>query len=131
MPIHFGVKVNEGKYSLKMNRENYAIVNNKSSLVPSGIKEEKIYYNEWCENHLKNCLENYDLSMEFYSLLNHKEFCNEINKFLKKNKRFTEVNNLNEYENVAGYYIMVHDNYCQMYIGTSGGIKKENKTTLD
>ena len=153
MPIHFGVTVREGKYGLKLTREEYAIVNNKNSLLEPRFttfaekdgkyygtrhfgellssplsptyadKEGKTYSDEWCAKQLKECLENYDLNMEFYSALNRDEFNNAINSFLRENKGFKSVSDLNEFDAVPGYYMMVLDEYCQVYIGTSGDIK--------
>ena len=102
MVYHFGVKVLEGKRGLRLTREKYAIVDNKSSF---GVKD-MLYNDQWCEKHLINCLENFDLNMEYFSLLNHSEFCVEIEKFLKQNNYFTEVDDLN------------------LYIGTTGNVKK-------
>lgn len=129
MANHFGVKVLEGKRGLKLTRETYAIVNNKNSLChfSSDIyadEEGKIYSDEWCIEHLEDCLKNYDLNMKYFSLLNHIEFNAEINEFLQNNKCFVEVLDLNLYEEKLGYYIMILDEYCQVYIGTTNDIKK-------
>lgn len=129
MACHFGVKVIKWKYGLKLTRENYAIVNKKSSfssLMKSCDyvnKQDRIYSDEWCKEHLKNCLENYDLSMEYFSLLNHDVFNKELDKFLKTNQQFVEVFDLNLYDVKSGYYIMILDEYCQVYIGTTNDIK--------
>ncbi len=130
MQNHFGVKVLEGKYGLKLTRENYAIVNNKSSFSTlmnscNYINEEnRIYSDDWCNEHLKNCLENFDLNIEYLSLLNHDEFDLEIDNFIENNKCFIEISDLNLYNQKSGYYIMVLDEYCQIYIGTTNNIKK-------
>jgi hypothetical protein len=129
MPYHFGVKVLEGKRGLKLTREKYAMVSNKNSLVrfSSDIyadEEGKIYTDEWCENQLKDSLKNYDLNMEYFSLLDHSEFCKEIEGFLERNSQFSEVSDLNLYDNKSGYYMMVLDEYSQVYIGTTNDIKK-------
>ncbi|NRU52445.1 GIY-YIG nuclease family protein [Clostridium beijerinckii] len=130
MPNHFGLKVIEGKYGLEITREKYAIINTKSSFQGTMVgcdyanEKECIYTNEWCENHQKECLENYDLNMEYFSLLNNEEFNKELNGFLDKNKCFQEVFDLNLYNMKSGYYIMVLDKYSQLYIGTAKYIKK-------
>lgn len=129
MITHFGIKLSEGKYGLKLTRENYAIVKNKSSF--NRIMEScdyidqgnMIYSEEWCNKHLKDCLENYDLNMEYFSLLNHNEFDIEINKFLEHNSEFIEINDLNLYEGKSGYYVMIFDEYCQVYVGTTQNIR--------
>ncbi|NKF05284.1 GIY-YIG nuclease family protein [Clostridium gasigenes] len=130
MPNHFGVTVLEGKRGLKLTREKYAIESNKNSFsyrFSADIyadKEGRLYSDEWCTKQLEDCLKNYDLSMEYFSLLSHDEFNIEINKFLESNKCFVEVFDLNLYDQKSGYYIMVLDEYYQVYIGTTDNIKR-------
>lgn len=129
MPNHFGLKVLEGKRGLKLTRENYAVVSNKNSLGRFRMdiyadEEGKIYSDKWCAKQLEDCLKNYDLNMEYFSLLSHDEFNMEINKFIENNNCFVEVFDLNFYDEKQGYYIMVLDEYCQVYIGTTNNIKK-------
>ncbi|WP_138419650.1 GIY-YIG nuclease family protein [Aquibacillus sediminis] len=129
MPYHFGVKVLEGKRGLKLTREKYAVVSNKNSLVRFSRdiyadEAGKFYTDEWCENQLKDSLKNYDLNMEYFSLLDHSKFCEAIEAFLKRNKQFTEVYDLNLYEGKPGYYLLVLDEYSQVYVGTTNNIKK-------
>ncbi|WP_405168315.1 GIY-YIG nuclease family protein [Paenibacillus sp. FSL H3-0286] len=132
MPNHFAVKVLEGKRGLKLTRENYAVVSNKNSLGHFSAdiyadEEGRCYSDEWCKKHLEDCLKNYDLNMECFSLLNHDEFNNEIENFLNKNKLFMEVLDLNLHDGKSGYYMMVLDEYCQLYIGTTNDIKRRIK----
>lgn len=129
MAYHFAVKVLEGKRGLKLTRENYAVVCNKNSLVRFSLdiyadEEGRIYSQEWCEKQLEDSLKNYDLNMKYFSLLNHDEFNEEIAKFLNKNTRFIEVSDLNLYDGKPGYYLMVLDKFCQVYIGTANDIKR-------
>lgn len=128
---HFGLIVRPKKYGLELKRENYAIINPKCSLpkfecMKKAYADEdgKLYTQEWCFTHREKCLKNFDLSMDFFKSLNHDEFDKEISKFLNKYKKFIEVHDLKEYNNVSGYYVMVLDKYCQIYIGTSNNIKK-------
>ena len=51
-----------------------------------------------------------------------------INKFIESNKCFVEVFDLNLYDQKPGYYMMVLDEYCQLYIGTTDNIKKRIRT---
>lgn len=115
---HFGVILRPSKYGLKLNRENYAIINNKSS-----FEKGKCYDDAYCQGHLEDCLKNYDLNMQFFASLNHDQFNNEINSFLEKNDKFEEVYDLKQYKNVKGYYLMILDEYCQVYVGTTKDIK--------
>lgn len=129
MPIHFGLKVLDGKFGLKLTRDKYAIINKKNSLCKfNSIKYEddegKFYTDEWCEEHRKDCLQNYDLHMEYFSLLDHTKFNKEIESFLKKNNMFISVTDLNLYNGKPGYYIMVLDEYCQLYVGTTQDIQR-------
>ena len=62
--------------------------------------------------------------MEYFSLLNNDEFNIEINKFIESNECFVEVFDLNLYDQKPGYYLMILDEYCQVYIGTTDDIKK-------
>ena len=55
--VHFGVTVRDKKP--KLDRKDYAIINNKSSLGNGNI-----YSDEWCEEHREDCLKNFDLNME-------------------------------------------------------------------
>lgn len=131
---HLGVNVYGSKYKLKLIREEYATINKRNSLPKfEGMKnayedkDGKTYTDEWCLNHQKNCLENYDLHMEFFSLLNHDEFNKEVNGFLEHYPMFNQVNNLNELNGKNGYYVLILDEYCQVYVGTSKDILKRIK----
>lgn len=127
---HFGLDLIKRKYEFNLIREQYAIINNRNSFFPhkvvckSSYTDEagRFYTDEWCINHQKDCLKNYDLSMKYFSLLDKNEFDEEIKHFLLKNKSFKEVTNLNEYNHISGCYIMVLDEYKQLYIGVSNDI---------
>lgn len=103
---------------MKLARENYVKMNNKSSL-----EDGKIYTDEFCQKHYKNALKNYDINMKYFASLSKDDFNQELNKFLSLNPKFVEITNLNDIT-TAGYYMLVLDDYCQVYIGTSGNIKK-------
>lgn len=143
--LHFGVYLRESIYGLKLTRENYAIINKKSSLIDydqsvffdrysderkaAFLKtyEDKTgltYSDEFCEEHKKKALYNYDLNMKFYEALDHDEFNRNIENFLRKNRNFKEIFDLNDVDKVSGYYVMILDEYRQMYIGTSINIRR-------
>ena len=94
------------------------------SLTGSKIQQAKALYN-------------FDLNMSFFDSLCEEEFMEEINYFQDKHKEFKEVKDLNEYNNVGGIYVMVLDEYKQVYIGVADNIKKRilehwrNKKPLD
>lgn len=89
----------------------------------SGIRKivRKRYFpyrtDEECEELQKRALYNFDLNMEFYKKLDKNKFNEEIKKFLSTHSEFVEVTNLNDYKNIIGIYIMVLDEYKQVYIG--------------
>ncbi len=127
---HIGINVQSNKYGLKINRENYAIINRKPTLPKFNNSEEffgvssvydgELYSEEWCKKHQELALENYDLSMAFFSKLDKHEFDNAISSFLMEYP-FCAVTDLNEYQ-CPGYYMMVLDEYKRIYIGTSVNI---------
>lgn len=129
---HFGVLVKSAKYGLKLTREKYAVINTRATL-PKFEKLQKIgayadssgkfYTEEWCREYQKLILENYDLSMRYFKSLDREEFNSSINTFLKKYKGFKEVTDLNEW-GCPGYYMIVLDEYKQVYIGTADNIKR-------
>ncbi|MGG2027102.1 hypothetical protein AB1282_15490 [Gottfriedia sp. S16(2024)] len=53
-----------------------------------------------------------------------KDFNKEIDDFLIDDKPFVKVTNLNDIEKVSGYYMMIFDEYNQVYIGQSTNMKK-------
>ncbi len=130
---HFGVKlINRGK-SFKLNREEFALISTKPSLPYFSSLAEKnaycdengsAYREEWCNEYRELCLKNYDLNMKFFSMLDRAEFDEVLQSFLKQNKSFTEINNLNECDSIEGYYVMVLDKYKQVYIGKTEDIKR-------
>ena len=150
--IHFGVLVVDDKYGLRLTKDNYAIVDNRFSFhlgrgtiytvdyvhehpdiyVIDEVTEingkhyvTKLHYTDsWCEQHRQNCMRNLDLNMEFYASLDRTNFEKKVNAFLRKHMGFKPVSDLKEYEGVSGYYLMVLDEYKQVYIGTSDNIKK-------
>lgn len=90
----------------------------------------KIYFpyrtDEECEKLQKKALYNFDLNMEFYKRLDRNKFNEEIKNFLFTHPEFVEVTDLNDYKNTTGIYIMVLDEYKQVYIGMTAakyGIK--------
>lgn len=110
---HFGVRVTVTKNSPKLVKEEYAVINNKASWGQS-----KYHTDEWCEKHRENCLINFDYNMEFFANLNRNRFNKEVDAFVTMFD-FKEVVDLSEYAGVRGAYLMVLDEYCQVYIGVT------------
>lgn len=120
--MHLGINVRPGKYGLKLNRDSYATINTKSTLPKMNDANYTddtygFYTDEWAETYQKAILENYDLNMEYYSLLDKSKFINEVKHFVEE-FNFIEVHDLNNHKGQSGYYLMVLDEYCQVYIGT-------------
>ena len=77
----------------------------------------------WCDEHREKCLLNYDYSIQYFNNLEYDKFEKALNSLLKKRKAFKEIKDLNECKDVCGIYVMVLDNYKQVYIGKSINIK--------
>ena len=130
---HFGVKlVNRGK-SFNLTRDEFALISTKPSLPYfESLAERKAYADEqgsaysesWCAEYRELCLKNFDLNMEYFSKLDKTAFDTALSSFLSKYKQFAEVTSLNDFSGVEGFYIMVLDEYKQVYIGKTKDIKK-------
>lgn len=114
---HLGLNIKE-KVSNHINKTTYL------SAKPEGMRG-------WKEEHYpKQKLRadfNYDLNMMFFNSLDYKKFDEYL---LKKCKKFKlkECFDLNELDHVEGVYIMVLDEFKQVYIGISSDIKKRIRT---
>lgn len=134
MPMeHFGVKlINRGK-GFNLTRDGFAPINTKPSLPYfKSLAERNAYADEhggaysesWCAAYREVCLKNFDLNMEYFSKLDKAAFDAALSSFLSQYKRFVEVTNLNDFDGVEGFYIMVLDEYKQVYIGKTENIRK-------
>ena len=131
--MHFGTRLVEKKYSLELVRDEFAVINTKPSLpVFDTLVQQNAYTNdycleyrkEWCVAYRELCLQNYDLNMRYFSLLDCQEFNNALTGFFKKHRKFSEIEDLTECEKVSGYYMLVLDKYKQVYIGKSNNMRK-------
>ncbi len=102
-----------------MTRDNYVTVNTKSSL-DSNI----VYDSNFCKIYTENCLKNFDVNMKHFCSLDPSDFNQTLFKFLQRFSEFKEIKSLQEVDGKSGYYILVLDKYCQVYIGTSKNIKQ-------
>lgn len=82
------------------------------------------YTEEWCSKQQKDVMENYDLNIEFFNCLDRIEFDAQIDSFKEKYSLFNEITDLNPYMNASGYYVLIVDEYKQLYVGTSITIGK-------
>ncbi|RLL47833.1 GIY-YIG nuclease family protein [Oceanobacillus piezotolerans] len=125
MPMvkHFGVSIREKNNGLKLTRDNYMKVSNKSS-----FHKGKVYTDLEINEHKERCLYNYDLNMKYFQSLSKEDFNKDLMEFDNKTKVFKEITNLAPFDSISGYYIMVLDKYAQVYIGTSEDIKRRIRT---
>ena len=110
--LHFNLKIKKQDNN-KLTRENYCIPSNRPSY--SG---RCVYNDEWVKNQYEKCLKIFDDNMTKFSKLNHNDFNNYLINFVNKYD-FKEIKDLSEVNNISGIYIMVLDNYSQVYIGMS------------
>ena len=130
---HFGVTlINKGK-SFKLIRDEFAIINTKPSLPFFASLAERNAYSDsqgsayaesWCNEYRELCLKNFDLNMQYFSMLDKTAFDKSLDSFLVEYKGFKEVANLKDWAGIEGYYIMVLDEYKQVYIGKTEDVKK-------
>lgn len=133
---HFGTTVrgNAGR-GLKISRDTYATVNKRSSM-PRWSRddspeawdrmnhffdddEHRILTDEWCEAHQADALANFDMNMAHFASLDPVEFEATLQLALDGHPDMVEVTDLTEWIGVPGVYIMVLDEYRQVYVGAS------------
>jgi hypothetical protein len=115
---HFNINLREKMDGFKLSKENFTIGSRADSFEKGNYLSD-----EDCLKKINNGKYNYDLNMSFYKNLNKEDFNKEIDKFVTQNM-FNEVFNLSLFMNKKGYYLMVLDEYTQVYIGTSKDLKK-------
>ena len=138
---HFGVWFNNDD-RVKLSRDTYAQIDKRvHNGVPAFMREYyknnpdarkkvyedeecKIYSDEWCEKHRKECLENFDLNISYFATLDEEKFEKALTKLLKRRKKFTQIYDIYQCDNVAGIYVLVLDRYKQVYIGQTNNIKR-------
>ncbi|WP_054956490.1 hypothetical protein [Paenibacillus dakarensis] len=113
MTTHFGVKLYNKEGGFKLTVDNYISVSAKDVTRPSF---------EELENKVGKVLAKFDLNMKYFESLSRGEFKEELNKLVEADN-FTEIIDLSSVNGVPGYYIMVLDHYCQIYIGIAHNIK--------
>ena len=136
---HFGVRIKKSEKN-KITRENYAIIDKRNSTwtpsTPSLYcrsgeckkyfedEECRIYNDSFCEEWQEKCLINFDKNMAFFAQILPAEFEEALHQLIKSNKMIKQVLDLNECKEMRGIYIMVLDEYKQVYIGQAKDIKK-------
>lgn len=116
MTTHFGVKLRNKEGGNKLTSDNY---------VKKGDKDNAASFEE-SKLKLEKVMTRFDLNMKYFKSLSREKFNEELDKFVALNK-FYEIKDLNSVAGIYGHYVMVLDEYCQVYIGTASrndGIKK-------
>ena len=111
--VHLGITIKE-KAGNSITKEHY-------------LASKPEYMTGWEQHHfveqLAKASVNYDLNMRFFDSLSDKKFNRHLSAQCRKH-RMKECVDLNELDGVSGVYIMVLDDYKQVYIGQSKNIKK-------
>lgn len=140
---HFGETLRASKYSYRLKRAEYAIVNRKPTAkqprheysaeeweAEAWAFEDEAhtrFSDEFCEDRRQAALENFDLNMAFFKQLSGKGFLDALNGMLAKHESLQRVENLRDWAGVEGVYVMVLDRYKQAYIGHAEDIRKRIK----
>ena len=119
---HFGERMRAGEYGFRLTRDNYAISDTASSIVPGETLSD-----EWCLDHRRDALENFDLNMEFFRQIPPASFEAALDELFRKYKNFRKISDLPTLDGVGGVYMMVLDEYHQGYIGQSVNMRKRIK----
>ncbi|WP_295078193.1 hypothetical protein [Ruminococcus sp.] len=83
------------------------------------LKKAPYYTNTECKIMQERALKNFDNNIKYFNSLNSKDFNTEINNFLINYPTFEVVDDLKKYANISGVYVMILDEYKQLYIGIS------------
>ncbi|KJQ55755.1 hypothetical protein [Microbacterium sp. SA39] len=142
--IHFGGPVRSTRgLGLRLSRDTYARINKRSSLSRMYREddpefwdavdkdyddaEHRIRSDAWCEAMREAALANFDLNMAHFASLDREEFEQALQSAAASRRGMIEVTDLAQWDGVPGIYIMVLDEYCQVYVGvanSSTGIAK-------
>ena len=108
---HFGVLCYDNKKKpMKISRETY---------IDQKFLESD---NEMIKKIVKICFQNYDRNMLFFKKLDYTDFNYNLEKIIN-DYHFLQIKDLNKVSKKQGIYILVLDEYKQIYIGVSKNIK--------
>jgi hypothetical protein len=140
---HFGETLRAGKYTHRLTRDEYALVNK----TPSTRRPREEYSDaqwaaeawafededhtrfsdEYCADQRAAALENFDLNMAFFAQLSGRAFLAAMTTMLDKHKNLRPVTDLAAFNGIEGIYVMVLDRYKQAYIGQAEDIRDRIK----
>lgn len=130
------------KYGLRLSRATYATISKVASITSHKERdlerwereaqwfedaEHRIYTDAWCERQQKDALMNFDLNIARFEELDKATFDAAVQTSLQLNPRLSEVTDLNEWSEGSALYMMVLDEYKQVYVGIAtgaGGLRK-------
>lgn len=115
MITHFGVNIRNREGELKLTGDNYV----------RKIDKDDAIFSEEVKLKLDRVMARFNLNMDDFKSLSKDKFNEELDRFVSSNE-FYEIKDLNSVAGIYGHYIMVLDEYCQVYIGTASrneGIK--------
>lgn len=137
---HFGEQLRASPFGHRMTRELYGYPNRKPH---ERMRRERLGETLWAdvawayrdELHAEHsdmyllvqrdrALRNYDLSVQYFNTLDAEAFETAIDAVLSKGKSLKPVERLADWEGAEGVYVMVFDDYKQMYVGQSSNIRK-------
>ena len=137
---HFGERVLPGKYGLRLTRELYALPNSRRSLPhdrryfsDAQWEDETRYFVDadhtiYRPDHVawlqERALHNFDLNMAYFARIPQEVFDAALEALLERTPQLQPVVNLKELENVEGVYVMVLDQYRQIYTGKAYEIRQ-------
>jgi hypothetical protein len=142
---HFGETLRASKYSHRLTRNEYALVNKRNSTRPPREyctdaeweadawafedEDHTRLTDEHCAMHREAALENFDLNMAFFRQLSGKDFleAKAMAGMLAKHKNLRPLTDLSVWDGVEGIYVMVLDRYKQAYIGQARDIRARIK----
>lgn len=141
--LHFGESLRSSRYGFTVSRETYGLPNRKPHQRANWelLGEERRLSAAWmyrdvdyrehsdlfCVAWRDKALVNFDLSMAYFGSLDRKEFNEALGSLLAQDHGLQEVKDLREYDQQAGVYVMIFDEYKTMYIGQSTDIRKRVK----
>lgn len=111
---HFGLILDGSEEDNIISKNNFSILSDET------IKKYPHYLKVYDRRQNDNLLI-YSLNMEFFRTINKENFNDYLDEFVKK-YNLDEIKNLKDLKYVSGVYIMVLDQYRQIYIGQSADI---------
>lgn len=137
---HFGETLRVSRFGFRMSRAMYGFPNRSPhQRFPRELLGEELWkssawayrdamHGEHSDLYLlaqrDDALRNYDLSMRYFQSLDSAGFEDALDQVLGKAKSLKPVERLADFAGADGAYVMVFDDYKQMYIGQSSDIRK-------